>query len=205
MLIILKGPQCELVKCIGELPTMAGTSLQASSRKPAQPRVPSAVEQLCQATQPYRSADIDKSLVAAAVSELNSKDHAACSRLDSKASSTIIQVLLECHDCHHSERGIYLLGVSAPILVVCLVLTSQAALFHDSHSPSKKRSVKKKKEAIGTECLHLLLDFFIDGTKRDSMRQWVCNNFVALLFAVPNTDRTSRWEYWPFSFSKTAM
>lgn len=152
---------------------MAGTSLQAPSRKPTQPQVPSAVEKLCQVDQPYRSTDIDKSLVAAAVSELNSKDHSACSHLDSKTSSTIIKVLLECHDCHHSERGIYLLGVSTPMLRVCVVLTSQAALFHDSHSPSKKRSVKKKKEAIGTECLHLVLEFFVDGTKSDSMRQWV--------------------------------
>jgi hypothetical protein len=49
----------------------------------------------------------------------------------------------------------------------------QAALYYDAHSPSKKRSIKKKKEVVGKECLDLLLNFFVDGTKNDRLRKWV--------------------------------
>jgi hypothetical protein len=49
----------------------------------------------------------------------------------------------------------------------------QAALYYDGVSPSKEHNVKKKKEVIGKECLGLLLDFFADGSKSSTMRQWV--------------------------------
>ena len=35
------------------------------------------------------------------------------------------------------------------------------------------RTINKKKDHIGKECLHLLLEFFVNESKNNGMRRWV--------------------------------
>jgi hypothetical protein len=90
---------------------MAGNSLESSSRRS---RILAALEAVHRDIQSSKSGNINKSLVAGLISQLESKDHSVCSRLDSKVYCTAIQILLQCHTCREGERGIYLLGVHAP-------------------------------------------------------------------------------------------
>jgi hypothetical protein len=46
-------------------------------------------------------------------------------------------------------------------------------LYYDSLAATRIPIVKTKKEVVGKECLGLLLDFFIDESKGNNMRQWV--------------------------------
>ena len=90
---------------------MTGNSLQSSSRKASDSRLLAALDAVHRDIQSNKSGNINKSIVVDLVSQLESKDHSVCSRLDSKIYCTTIQALLQCHTCREGERGIYLLGV----------------------------------------------------------------------------------------------
>lgn len=90
---------------------MAGNSFQAPSRKSSHSRLSATLETVRLAVQSNSSGNIDKSLVVDLVSQLEFEDYSVCSRLEPKLCCTIIQTLLQCHNCRDSERGIYIFGV----------------------------------------------------------------------------------------------
>ncbi|CAG8950304.1 hypothetical protein HYFRA_00006797 [Hymenoscyphus fraxineus] len=110
------------------------------------------------------------------VSALDDGSEDVCSRLDTTVFVVLVEAILQTDYCMQCERGLFLLATS----------------LHKDNLSDERERVKKRKEAIGSQCLNLLFGNFVDTDGPPELRKWLlkgCKSNLDLLGVGPDRTR----------------